>query len=98
MLDSLFFIHIYTQYLLFDPCPYFFDLTIDPPLISNRFAIDSRRNNVPAGPYNFQQMNMESPNEKKRYLRSTASLYASIILSYPPKAETSMSSVLLGKW
>lgn len=53
MLDSLFFIHIYTQYLLFDPCPYFFDLTIDPPLISNRFAIDSRRNNVPAGPYNF---------------------------------------------
>ena len=42
-------------------------------------------------------MNIASPKEKKRYLFSTASLYALIISSLPARAETSIIRVLSGR-
>jgi len=43
-------------------------------------------------------MSIASPNEKKRYFSLTAVSYASIILSLPAKADTSIKRVLSGRW
>ena len=43
-------------------------------------------------------MYMASPNEKNLYLSSTAVLYAFKMFSLPASAETSMISVLSGRW
>ena len=43
-------------------------------------------------------MSIASPNEKNLYLSFTAVVYASIILSLPAKADTSISNVLSGRW
>ena len=44
------------------------------------------------------KINIASPKLKKRYRSSTAVLYAPSIRSRPAKADTSMRSVLCGRW
>lgn len=43
-------------------------------------------------------MSIASPKEKKRYFSLTAVSYASIIISLPAKADTSIKRVLSGRW
>lgn len=48
--------------------------------------------------YTVYAINIASPNEKNLYLCSIASAYARSIISREEKAETSISSVLSGRW
>src|SRR5713101_5271373 len=57
--------------------------------------VADREREHPGGSYTIS---MASPYEKKRYRRATASRYAAWMRGSPAKAETSINSVLRGRW